>query len=111
MRDRLPSRHASERRPNRDRNPSNTGFADPSEGGRSREPSGAGETQNEPERGRRQKSEEGSSKGGMFAWVRSRSKSRDASHAKPNYETVKKIDRSLVWCGSLRCEFIELIYI
>lgn len=102
MRDRLPSRHASERRPNRDRNPSNTGFADLSEGTRSREPSGAGEAQNEPERGRRQKSEEGSSRGGMFAWVRSRSKSRDASHAKPNYETVRKTDYWWIfglWCG------------
>ncbi|KAG0294216.1 hypothetical protein BGZ96_001589 [Linnemannia gamsii] len=94
MRDRLPSRHASERRPNRDRNPSNTGFANPSESGRSREPSGAGETQNEPERGRKQKSDEGSSKGGMFAWVRSRSKSRDASHAKPNYETSHPVPES-----------------
>ncbi|KAF8941798.1 hypothetical protein BGZ47_007166, partial [Haplosporangium gracile] len=94
MRDRLPSRHASERRPNRDRNPSNAGFADPSESGRSREPAGAVEAQNEPERGRRQKAEEGSSKGGMFAWVRSRSKSRDASHAKPNYETSHPVPES-----------------
>lgn len=101
IRDRLPSRHASERRPNRDRNPSNIGFANPSESGRSREPSGAGETQNEPDRGRKQKSEEGSSKGGMFAWVRSRSKSRDASHAKPNYETVRTglVVNFIQWCG------------
>ncbi|KAF9131270.1 hypothetical protein BG015_003876 [Linnemannia schmuckeri] len=94
MRDRLPSRHASERRPNRDCNPSNTGFADPSENGWSREPAGAVENQNEPERGRKQKAEEGSSKGGMFAWVRSRSKSRDASHAKPNYETSHPVPES-----------------
>ncbi|KAF9923714.1 hypothetical protein FBU30_006217 [Linnemannia zychae] len=79
-RDRLPSRHASERRPNRDRNPS--GFADTSENVRSREPSKAGEEQ---ERGRKQKSEESSSKGGMFAWVRSRSKSRDP-RAKSNHD-------------------------
>ncbi|KAF9911661.1 hypothetical protein EC991_002779 [Linnemannia zychae] len=92
MRDRLPSRHASERRPNRDRNPS--GFADARESGRSREPSGAGESQNEPERGRRQKPEESSSKGGMFAWVRSRSKSRDASHAKPSLDTSHPVPES-----------------
>ncbi|KAK3843193.1 MAG: hypothetical protein J3R72DRAFT_112408 [Linnemannia gamsii] len=83
MRDRLPSRHASERRPNRDRNPS--GLTDAGESGRSREPSGAGGAHNESERGRK----EGSFKGGMFAWVRSRSKSRDASHAKHTIDTVR----------------------
>ncbi|KAF9100017.1 hypothetical protein BGX23_007471 [Mortierella sp. AD031] len=97
VRDRLPNRHASERRPNRDRNPStNAGFpafADAGESGRSREPSGLGEAQNEPERGRGRKTEEkeSSSKGGVFAWMRSRSKSRDASSAKltkPTYDTT-----------------------
>ncbi|KAF9119885.1 hypothetical protein BGW39_011849 [Mortierella sp. 14UC] len=92
MRDRLPSRHASERRPDRDRNAS--GFADAGENGRSREPSGAGEAQNGAERGRKQKSEESSSKGGMFAWVRSRSKSRDASHAKPTLDTSHPVPES-----------------
>ncbi|KAG0359890.1 hypothetical protein BGX24_005683 [Mortierella sp. AD032] len=88
MRDRLPSRHASERRPNRDRNPS--GLTDAGESGRSREPSGAGGAQNESERGRK----EGSSKGGMFAWVRSRSKSRDASQAKHTIDTSHPVPES-----------------
>ncbi|KAG0278028.1 hypothetical protein BGZ95_004866 [Linnemannia exigua] len=61
-----------------------------SENGRSREPSGAGEAQNESERGRK----EGSSKGGMFAWVRSRSKSRDASHAKHTLDTSHPVPES-----------------
>ncbi|KAF9319888.1 hypothetical protein BG003_007880 [Podila horticola] len=68
---RLPSRHASERRPNRDRNNSS---------------SGVGETRDQQERGRTQSKEEGS-KGGLFNWVRSRSKSKDASLARLNYDT------------------------
>ncbi|KAG0357492.1 hypothetical protein BG005_003458 [Podila minutissima] len=68
---RLPSRHASERRPNRDKNNSSSGVSEP---------------RDQQERGRTQSKEEGS-KGGLFNWVRSRSKSKDASLARLNYDT------------------------
>ncbi|KAG0264132.1 hypothetical protein BG011_007400 [Mortierella polycephala] len=82
VRDRLPSRHASERRPNRDRNQSSPG--NPA----SQEPSG--DAQQSQDRGRQQKKEGGSSKGGMFAWVRSRSKSKDASSSRRAMDTTSK---------------------
>ncbi|KAF9985621.1 hypothetical protein BGZ75_002735 [Mortierella antarctica] len=88
VRDRLPSRHASERRPNRDRNPSQQGsspFMEVRENSHSREQSS--DSQQNQERGRSHKKEESSSKGGIFAWVRSRSKSRDVSSSKPTYDT------------------------
>ncbi|KAF9958958.1 hypothetical protein BGZ72_010559 [Mortierella alpina] len=88
VRDRLPSRHASERRPNRDRNPSQQGsspFMEVRENSHSREQST--DLQQNQERGRSHKKEESSSKGGIFAWVRSRSKSRDVSSSKPTYDT------------------------
>ncbi|KAG0056548.1 hypothetical protein BGZ83_004571 [Gryganskiella cystojenkinii] len=81
------SRHASERRPTRERNQSNPGvpgFPGRDGGGRSREPTH--EMPLSQERGRVQASEENSSKGGMFSWVRSRSKSRDAP-TRPTYDT------------------------
>ncbi|KAF9189974.1 hypothetical protein BGZ51_009036 [Haplosporangium sp. Z 767] len=90
--DRQPSRRASERRPNRDRNQSNTGnpalqeFREGSS--RSKEPSG--DIQQSQDRGRSQKKEEGSSKGGMFAWVRSRSKSKDASSSRRAMDTTSQ---------------------
>ncbi|GJJ77887.1 hypothetical protein EMPS_10246 [Entomortierella parvispora] len=74
------SRHASERRPNRERQQSNAG-----QGGRSREPTH--EIVGAQERGRSQTSDENSSKGGFFSWARSRSKSRDAPSTRPTYDT------------------------
>ncbi|KAG0348950.1 hypothetical protein BG004_003433 [Podila humilis] len=79
---RLPSRHASERRPNRDRNhssPGTAGFGDRSTSQPSPHPA-------QQERGRSQSKDDGS-KGGLFSWVRSRSKSKDASLARPSYDT------------------------
>ncbi|KAG0210819.1 hypothetical protein BGX28_008955 [Mortierella sp. GBA30] len=88
VRDHLPSRHASERRPNHGRNPSQPApstLMELRESGHSRKPSGG--SQPNLERGRSTKKDEGSSKGGMFAWVRSRSKSKDVSSAKLTYDT------------------------
>lgn len=83
MRD-LPSisRHASERRPNRERQQPNAG-----QGGRLREPTQ--EISDDQGRGRSQTSDGSSSKGGIFSWVRSRSKSRDAPSTRPTYDTVR----------------------
>jgi len=75
------SRHASERRPNRERQQSNSGH-----GGRLREPTQ--EILDAQERGRSHTSDGSSSKGGLFSWARSRSKSRDAPSTRPNYDTV-----------------------
>ncbi|KAG0370180.1 hypothetical protein BGZ54_007380 [Gamsiella multidivaricata] len=72
VRDNLPSRQASERRPDRARNYSNSGNTD---------------DEQLPERGRAQNQDGGSSKGGMFSWVRSRSKSRDATSTRQNQDT------------------------
>ncbi|KAF9897702.1 hypothetical protein BX616_005124, partial [Lobosporangium transversale] len=67
--DKPSSHHASERRPTHDRSQS------------------IGDPQHTLERGRSQRQEESSSKGGMFKWVRSRSKSKDASVSRHAQET------------------------
>ncbi|KAF8938662.1 hypothetical protein BGZ58_000400 [Dissophora ornata] len=83
--DRVPSHHMSERRPTRDNGQSgggNSAYVDIRDENRFKDPSG--DAKQGTERGRSQRQEEEDSKGGIFKWARSRSKSKDASASRQN---------------------------